>query len=237
MIRWAVVLVGSVHTYDFHFGVAVEEEVLPEIRLVATARGDDPAGALAEVLSCLPAAAHYRLAEGGIGHEALASVGEMLGKLEHGNEHDKHFALSATSLGTALRRILLVAAAIPVGYVTTYGRVAKASGSVARAVGRVMATNPLYPIVPCHRVLGAEFAMVGYGGRQDSAALRAKLDRLAAEKRDREIETEVDVIDELAGEQASTVGTLTVSPVEWALAAEDAARLRSEAHEHQLMLF
>jgi alkylated DNA nucleotide flippase Atl1 len=50
-------------------------------------------------------------------------------------------------------------------------------------VGRVMSTNPLYPIVPCHRVVGSDMSLVGYSGRQDAEALRAKLERLRAEAR------------------------------------------------------
>jgi hypothetical protein len=46
-----------------------------------------------------------------------------------------------------------------------------------------MATNPLYPIVPCHRVVGADFSLVGYGGRKNLPALRAKLARLRKEAR------------------------------------------------------
>ena len=46
-----------------------------------------------------------------------------------------------------------------------------------------MATNPLYPIVPCHRVVGADMSLVGYGGKRSDRALRAKLSRLEGEAR------------------------------------------------------
>jgi O-6-methylguanine DNA methyltransferase len=93
-----------------------------------------------------------------------------------------------------------------VGYVTSYGDIALAAGTEARAVGRVMATNPLYPIVPCHRVVGSDLSLVGYGGRQDMSALCAKLDRLRREAR---------------GHTAQAVApgeSLRVYPVEWAIA-------------------
>jgi hypothetical protein len=48
-------------------------------------------------------------------------------------------------------------------------------------VGQIMASNPLYPIVPCHRVVGSDFSLVGYGGRKSHQALRAKFDRLSKE--------------------------------------------------------
>lgn len=77
---------------------------------------------------------------------------------EAGGSEEPVFELCPDCVSDALAAILRTAAAIPVGYASTYGDVVAAAGSVARAVGRVMATNPLYPIVACHRV-------VGFGGR------------------------------------------------------------------------
>jgi O6-methylguanine-DNA--protein-cysteine methyltransferase len=54
-----------------------------------------------------------------------------------------------------------------------------------------MATNPLYPIVPCHRVVGADFSLVGYGGRKNLPALQAKLARLSKEAKGFATEKEV----------------------------------------------
>jgi methylated-DNA-[protein]-cysteine S-methyltransferase len=46
----------------------------------------------------------------------------------------------------------------------------------ARAVGRVMATNPLPLVVPCHRVIGSSGSLHGYGGglAMKEALLRAE---------------------------------------------------------------
>ena len=41
----------------------------------------------------------------------------------------------------SLARILRVAAAVPLGYVTTYGSIAKAAGTEARVVGQVMVAD------------------------------------------------------------------------------------------------
>jgi len=56
--------------------------------------------------------------------------------------------------------------AIPRGEVRSYGWVARQTGSprAARAVGRVMATNPVPIIVPCHRVVGHNGQLTGFGG-------------------------------------------------------------------------
>jgi len=56
--------------------------------------------------------------------------------------------------------------AIPYGETTTYGQVAKLVGEpdAARAVGAANASNPIVIIVPCHRVIGVNGRLVGYGG-------------------------------------------------------------------------
>ncbi|HUA10645.1 MAG TPA: methylated-DNA--[protein]-cysteine S-methyltransferase [Solirubrobacteraceae bacterium] len=57
-------------------------------------------------------------------------------------------------------------ARIPFGETRTYGEVAAAVGrpDAARAVGVACARNPLAIVVPCHRVVGADGRLVGYGG-------------------------------------------------------------------------
>ena len=58
------------------------------------------------------------------------------------------------------------AAKIPKGKVATYGQLAKLAGKpkAARAVGFYMRTNPYYPKVACHRVVGFDGRLVGYTG-------------------------------------------------------------------------
>ncbi len=55
---------------------------------------------------------------------------------------------------------------IPYGATTSYGAVAKAIGQplAARAVGAANNANPIALIIPCHRVIGADGQLVGYGG-------------------------------------------------------------------------
>ncbi|MGC5040790.1 methylated-DNA--[protein]-cysteine S-methyltransferase [Streptomyces sp. DT190] len=55
---------------------------------------------------------------------------------------------------------------IPYGETRTYGRLADALGSptASRAVGLANGRNPVGIIVPCHRVIGANGGLTGYGG-------------------------------------------------------------------------
>ncbi len=60
---------------------------------------------------------------------------------------------------TALRRI-------PAGTTTTYGALAKTIGRprAVRAVGTSNGSNPIPIVVPCHRVIGSDGTLIGYGG-------------------------------------------------------------------------
>jgi methylated-DNA-[protein]-cysteine S-methyltransferase len=55
---------------------------------------------------------------------------------------------------------------IPYGETATYGQIATELGdpAFARAVGLANARNPVAVIVPCHRVIGANGSLTGYGG-------------------------------------------------------------------------
>jgi methylated-DNA-[protein]-cysteine S-methyltransferase len=56
--------------------------------------------------------------------------------------------------------------AIPYGETRTYGELAAHIGRprAARAVGRAEATNPMPLVIPCHRVIGTDGKLHGYGG-------------------------------------------------------------------------
>jgi methylated-DNA-[protein]-cysteine S-methyltransferase len=55
---------------------------------------------------------------------------------------------------------------IPYGETASYGQIAKRVGApdAARAVGLANGRNPVAVIVPCHRVIGADGSLTGYGG-------------------------------------------------------------------------
>jgi len=56
---------------------------------------------------------------------------------------------------------------IPFGKTMSYKAQADKVGNVARAVGLANGRNPISIIVPCHRVIGADGHLVGYGGGLD----------------------------------------------------------------------
>jgi methylated-DNA-[protein]-cysteine S-methyltransferase len=64
------------------------------------------------------------------------------------------------------RRVLAELARVGYGETTTYGTLAARSGNprAARAVGTVMNRNPVPILLPCHRVVGANGSLTGYGG-------------------------------------------------------------------------
>lgn len=66
-------------------------------------------------------------------------------------------------------RVWTALRAIPYGSTTSYGEVARRIGqpSASRAVGLANGKNPIAIIVPCHRVIGADGSLTGYGGGLD----------------------------------------------------------------------
>ncbi|MSP67542.1 MAG: methylated-DNA--[protein]-cysteine S-methyltransferase [Alphaproteobacteria bacterium] len=88
-------------------------------------------------------------------------------------EFDLPLALASTphqqAVWNALRKI-------PYGATRTYGELAAAVGSAPRAVGLACGRNPVPLIVPCHRVVGADGALVGYSGGDGESTKRWLLD-------------------------------------------------------------
>jgi methylated-DNA-[protein]-cysteine S-methyltransferase len=65
------------------------------------------------------------------------------------------------------RRCWLALATIPYGQTVSYGEQARRLGlgpDAARAVGAANGRNPLPIVLPCHRVLGADGSLTGFGG-------------------------------------------------------------------------
>ena len=93
----------------------------------------------------------------------------------------REFFLPLAPRGTEFQRQVWHALeGIPYGETRTYGEIARAIGKpkACRAVGMANHRNPLSILVPCHRVVGADGSLTGYGG-----GLEAKQFLLELEKR------------------------------------------------------
>ena len=79
----------------------------------------------------------------------------------------KAFDLPLAPDGTDFqKRVWRVLATIPFGETRSYGEIAATIGAprASRAVGAANGRNPIPVIVPCHRVIGADGSLTGFGG-------------------------------------------------------------------------
>lgn len=89
---------------------------------------------------------------------------------------DLPITLKGTPFQIAVWQALL---GIPYGEVRTYGQIAAEIGNptACRAVGQAANRNPLWILVPCHRVLGKNSALTGYAGGLDMKQWLLDLER------------------------------------------------------------
>jgi len=68
---------------------------------------------------------------------------------------------------------------VPYGETRSYGDIARAAGSPKgfRAVGMANNRNPIAMIIPCHRIIGSDGKLVGYGGGLDIKVFLLELER------------------------------------------------------------
>ncbi len=98
------------------------------------------------------------------GSEAgLAAVTAYL----RGERRDFDLPLDWSKMTPFQRAALARVYVVPYGRTSTYGTIAEELGQpgAVRAVGRANATNPIPIIIPCHRILGADGKLHGYGAR------------------------------------------------------------------------
>ena len=98
---------------------------------------------------------------------------------------DFELAVDLSPAADFTRQVLTRLAKVPHGQLTTYGALAKAAGRprAARAVGTVMNRNPIPIVLPCHRVVGANGDLVGYGGGLDRKRLLLSLEGALLDER------------------------------------------------------
>lgn len=99
------------------------------------------------------------------GHPVLVATAAQLEQYFDGERHA--FDLPLAPVGTEFQlRVWEGLRAIPYGATISYGELAQRVGNAkaVRAVGLANGRNPISIIVPCHRVVGANGSLTGYGG-------------------------------------------------------------------------
>jgi len=139
------------------YAAAIEDE-----KIFATSFTSDEKEVLKSILESLPYNASFQVVEkqSQLSEKVLTSLRLMV----EGKSVSSNFKFEMTHLPKYSQRVLSFLSKVPVGYVTTYGALAKAAGGGPRAVGNVMAANPFAPLIPCHRVVRSDFGVGGYGG-------------------------------------------------------------------------
>jgi O-6-methylguanine DNA methyltransferase len=153
------------------FGAACSEE-----KIFATAFALDEKNCLQDLLRNIPYDVPFQYPE-----KATLFAEHVIKSLKdiyNVKEVSFGFSLSMDHLSAYAKRVIETVFLVPLGYVTSYGSVAKAAGGSPRGVGRVMASNPFPLIVSCHRVARSDFTLGGYGGGLD-----VKLEILRRESR------------------------------------------------------
>ena len=98
--------------------------------------------------------------------EKVASALQQLDEYLRGARKAFDLPIDWSLLRPFQRQVLQIVFAIPYGSTRTYGDIAHEIGNpkAARAVGRANATNPMPLVIPCHRVIGSDGKLTGYGG-------------------------------------------------------------------------
>jgi methylated-DNA-[protein]-cysteine S-methyltransferase len=100
--------------------------------------------------------------------EPFATASDQLADYFAGRRTE--FTLPLAPAGTPFqRRVWAGLQAIPYGETWSYGQLASKIGNpaAARAVGLANGRNPIAVVIPCHRVIGSDGSLTGYGGGLD----------------------------------------------------------------------
>ena len=107
-----------------------------------------------------------------------AAIAEQIREYTERRRRVFEVELEVESGGEWERRVWQALRAIPYGETRSYGQIAALLGdsTKARAVGWANAANPIPLVIPCHRVIGADRGLTGFGG-----GIEAKIKLLAHE--------------------------------------------------------
>ena len=98
-------------------------------------------------------------------NDRIKPVIQQIDAYLQGKQDSFDLAIHWAGMSSFQQSVLRVVYEIPYGETRSYGQIAKQIGMprAARAVGRANATNPIPLVIPCHRVIGADGNLRGYG--------------------------------------------------------------------------
>lgn len=111
--------------------------------------------------------------------EVLKEAKKQLEEYFSGTRREFHLPLNPD--GTAFqKKVWKALQAIPYGQTRSYGEIAAAIGNkrASRAVGGANHKNPIMIVIPCHRVIGADGSLTGFGGGLEVKQYLLDLERL-----------------------------------------------------------
>ncbi len=120
----------------------------------------------------------WRLAAEGASIEPEETLQQAIGQLREyfaGQRMDFALPLDWPPLDPTTRMVLETLRTVRAGHTITYGELAERSGTGVppRAIGSIMAANPLPLIIPCHRVVASD-GLGGYSGGEPGHELETK---------------------------------------------------------------
>ena len=98
--------------------------------------------------------------------DQISQAGKEINKYLRGSLKKFTIPIDWSLLRPFQRQVLQATYAIPYGKTRCYGEIAADLNcpTAARAVGQAQATNPMPLVIPCHRVIGVNGKLRGYGG-------------------------------------------------------------------------
>ncbi len=135
-------------------GIAYDERGVMGLRLPRPTRAD----ALARLQRDFPG--------GVVSTDAPRAMARELEEYAEGKRRAFDLALNWSRIKPFQRAVLTAIQKIPFGETRSYGWVAREIGKprASRAVGAALGANPIPIILPCHRVIGSDGGLHGYGG-------------------------------------------------------------------------
>ncbi|MEE9162763.1 MAG: methylated-DNA--[protein]-cysteine S-methyltransferase [Candidatus Neomarinimicrobiota bacterium] len=143
------------------------DTAIGRIMLVKSAQGICYVGLPGSSISDAEAWAHRHFPGEGLVHDPkrLGPERRELQEYTQGRRHQFSFRTDHRNSPFA-REALTAVSRIPFGQTDSYRNIARriSRPNASRAVGRAVATNPLPLVIPCHRVVGSDGSLTGYGG-------------------------------------------------------------------------